>query len=156
MPARLRSIPLIAISLFAVSCATITTGRYEEIRVTSSPSQAMATLLCGGNPSGEGPTPATFKIRRNAGDCVLTLRKDGFEEKTVAIEQGVNPAYWANMIFTPVPMVGGYASFSSSASDKAVDLGLIGAAVAIFGGDFWTGAVHAHKPPNIDAVLKPK
>ena len=96
MPAILRrSIPVIAAGLFAVSCATITTGRYEEIRVTSSPNQAMATLLCGGHPSGEGPTPTAFKIRRNAGDCVLTLRKDGFEEKTIAIEQGVNPAYRA-------------------------------------------------------------
>lgn len=116
----------------------------------------MAMLLCGGHPSGEGPTPTAFKIRRNAGDCILTLRKDGFEEKTIAIEQGVNPAYWGNMLFSPLPPGGAYVMFGPTANDKRIGLGLFTAGAAIISTDFWTGAVHAHKPPNVDAVLKPK
>lgn len=145
------------IPLLLTSCATINTGTHEEIRVSSSPSQANATLVCAGRPAGEGATPITFKIRRNAGDCVMTLRKEGFEEKTVAVEQGVNRAYWANMVFSPIPPASAFtASLADTSSDRALGLGFLAASAAIFGLDFWTGAVHAHKPNHIDAVLKPK
>jgi hypothetical protein len=33
---------------------------------------------------------------------------------------------------------------------------LLGAGVVIFATDFWTGAVHAHKPATVDVVLKPR
>lgn len=141
--------------MLLTSCATIATGRFEEIHVSSSPSAADATLVCAGHPSGEGKTPATFKIRRNAGDCTLTVRKEGFEERTMALEQGVNPAYWGNMIFSPVPPAAAYATAISD-SGKAAGVGLVAAGLAIFGVDFWTGAVHAHKPGTVDLVLKPK
>lgn len=154
---RLRACVQILGPMLLASCATITTGTHEEIRVSSSPAQADATLVCEGRPSGEGRTPVTFKIRRNAGDCTLTLRKEGFEEKTIPIEQGVNPAYWGNMIFSPVPPAGAFvALLGDSPNDQAIGVALIGAGLAIFGTDFWTGAVHAHKPHNIDAILKPK
>jgi hypothetical protein len=144
-------------TLLLASCATITTGTHEKIRVSSSPSQADATLVCEGRPSGEGKTPVTFEIRRNAGDCTLTLRKEGFEQKTIAVQQGVNPAYWGNMLFSWVPPAGLYvAALGDSPNDQSIGVGLLGAGLAIFGTDFWTGAVHAHKPHNIDAVLKPK
>ena len=138
------------------SCATITTGRMEEIHVSSSPSQADATLFCQGRPSGEGKTPAVFTIRRNAGDCTLTIRKEGFAEQTIAIEQGVNPAYWANMIFSPVPPAGLFVLLGDDPNDQAIGAGLLGAGLAIFGTDFWTGAVHQHKPGSVDVILKPK
>jgi hypothetical protein len=139
------------------SCATITTGRFEEVRVSSSPGNADASLVCEGRPSGEGKTPVAFKIRRNAGDCTLTVRKEGFEEKTVAVEQGVNPAYWGNMILSPIVPVGAYVAASGyDAGATPVGVGLLGAGVVIFATDFWTGAVHAHKPHTIDVVLKPK
>jgi hypothetical protein len=149
------SLALLAPVLLA-SCATMTTGRFEEIRVSSSPGQADVALVCQGQPSGEGKTPVVFKIRRNAGDCTLTLRKDGFAEQTIAIEQGVNPAYWANMIFSPVPPAGLFVALGDGPDDKAIGVGLLGAGLAIFGTDFWTGAVHQHKPGSVDVVLKPK
>ena len=147
----------ILVPFFLASCATITTGTHEEIRVTSSPNQANTTLVCAGTPAGEGATPVTFKIRRNAGDCVLTLRKDGFEERTIHIEQGVNAAYWGNMLFSWVPPAGLFvAALGDAPTDKVVGLGLFGAGVAIFATDFKTGAAHAHRPHNLDVVLKPK
>ena len=152
-----RAVLLLLGSMLLVSCATITTGRFEEVRVSSSPAQADAALVCEGRPSGEGKTPVTFTIRRNAGDCTLTIRKEGFAEQKILVEQGVNPAYWGNMILSPVPVVGAYASLvSDSSGGQASGVGLVGLGVVIFGTDFVTGAVHAHKPHNVDVVLKPK
>jgi hypothetical protein len=134
----------------------MTTGRTELIRVSTSPSQAAAALVCAGRPSGEGSTPVVFTIRRDAGDCTLTLRKEGFEEQTIAIEQGVNPAYWANMIFSPFAPAGTLLTALGDSEERRLGIGFLASAAVIFGTDFWTGAVHAHKPGNVDAVLKPK
>ena len=142
--------------MLLASCATITSGRLEEIHVSSSPSAADASLICGGRPSAEGTTPATFKIRRNAGDCKVTVRKEGFEEKTIALEQGVNPVYWSNMIFSPLAPAGAYVTILGDSGEKVLGVGLLSAAFVIFATDFWTGAVHAHKPGSVDVVLKPK
>ena len=147
---------LLLAPMVLTSCATMTTGRYEEIRVSSSPGDADANLVCEGRPSGEGKTPVAFKIRRNAGDCTLTIRKEGFDEKTVAIAQGVNPAYWGNMVFSPIAPLGGLFLIGDMQNDQAIGVGLLGVGFAIFGTDFWTGAVHAHKPHSVDVVLKPK
>ncbi|HEX3581850.1 MAG TPA: hypothetical protein VH087_08805 [Thermoanaerobaculia bacterium] len=144
-------------TLLLNACATITSGRYEEVRVSSSPNEADATLLCNGRPSGEGKTPVAFKIRRNAGDCTLTLRKEGFEEKTVAVEQGVNPAYWGNMILSPIAPIGAFwVIWGNESGARPLGFELLGAGVAIFATDFWTGAVHAHKPATVDVVLNPR
>ena len=151
-----RSGLLLLVPMLLASCATITTGKFEEIRVSSSPSQADVALVCEGRPSGEGKTPVAFKIRRNAGDCTLTIRKEGFDEKTVAIQQGVNPAYWANMIFSPVVPAGALVTLGDAPRDATLGVGLLGAGVVIFATDFWTGAVHTHRPHSVDVVLKPK
>lgn len=136
------------------ACATMTTGTNEKINVSSSPSEATATLVCDGHPEGEGLTPIVFTIRRNAGDCTLTLRKEGFEEQTHALSQGVNPAYWGNMVFSPLVPAGAFLTVLGDSGEKAIGVGALAAAWAIFGTDFHTGAVHAHKPASVDAVLK--
>jgi len=136
------------------ACATMTTGTGEKINVSSSPSEATASLVCNGHPEGEGLTPIVFTIRRDAGDCILTLRKEGYEEQTRALEQGVNPAYWGNMIFSPLAPAGAFLTILGNSDEKAIGVGALGAAWLIFGTDFYTGAVHAHKPGSVDAVLK--
>lgn len=145
----LYSVPLI-------SCATITTGTHESIVISSSPSAANATLVCNSKPAGGGPTPLTITIRRNAGDCNLRIAKDGFEEATVSIEQGVNPAYWTNMVFTPLGPGGSYLLVEGNSGEKVIGLAALGTGFVLLATDFWTGAVHAHRPSRIDVVLKPK
>jgi hypothetical protein len=137
-----------------VACATISTGNHEKINVSTSPSEVLATLVCDGHPQGEGLTPIVFTIRRDAGDCTLTLRKEGFEEQTHALEQGINPAYWGNMIFSPLAPAGAYVTILGDSGEKVIGVSALGAALLIFGTDFHTGAVHAHKPASVDAVLK--
>ena len=116
-----------------------------------------ANRTCDGQPSGFGVTPTTITIRRNAGDCVLKVSKAGFEEMTFPIVQGVNPAYWSNMVFAPLAPAGAFvAAFSNDSQGRLAGLGFVAVGAAAISTDFITGAVHAHKPSKIDAVLKPK
>ena len=140
-----------------LSCATITTGTHETITVTSSPAAAVASLTCGGGQDFQPqPTPATFTIRRNGGDCLVTLTKEGFEQRVIAIEQGVNPAYWANLLFSPAVPIGAYSYVGGNANDRHTGTALMAGGLLFIATDFWTGAAHAHKPNHVDVVLKPK
>lgn len=147
---------LVLYSVTLISCATITTGTRENIVISSSPSAANATLVCNGRPAGSGLTPVTIAIRRNGGDCDLRLAKDGFEQATVSIEQGVNPAYWTNMAFTPLAPGGTYLLVAGNSGEKLIGVAALGTGFVLLATDFWTGAVHAHRPSKIDIVLKPK
>jgi hypothetical protein len=124
--------------------------------VSSSPGGATATLVCEGKPAGSGVTPTTFTIGRRAGDCNLTIAKDGFADQSILVEQGVNPVYWANFGFMPLILIGldplDFTGRTSDQTRSAVALGAVG----IFSTDFITGAVHGHRPKAVDVVLKPK
>jgi hypothetical protein len=146
-------LPLLA--LCTVSCASITSGRYETLAVTSSPAGADANLVCDRH-SAAAVTPAKIAIRRNVGDCVLTIAKADFEPAVLKIEQGVNPMYWGNMLLTPVPPSGLYLLALGNSEEKAIGVGLLAAGAVIFGTDFYTGAAHVHRPGVVDVVLKPK
>ena len=134
----------------------MTSGTREDIVISSTPSGAMASLRCDGHPVGDGVTPLTITIRRNAGDCDLRLTKDGYQDKTILIEQGVNPAYWANMLFTPLVPGGVYLTALGDSGEKAIGISALGVAFVLLGADFRTGAVHTHRPREIAAVLQPK
>lgn len=137
------------------SCATLSTDRFENVVVSSTPSGADATLRCGGNPAGSGVTPATIRIRRNVGDCELTVAKDGFAPQTFLLERGINRAYWLNM---PLAALGPAGAFSTTGNDndRRVGVALMAVAIAAVTTDFWTGAVHDHDPKRFDVLLKPK
>ena len=139
-----------------VSCATMSSGRMETIDIRSTPDGANASMMCSGQPAGSGVTPTAIVIRRNAGDCMLTLTKTGFEDLTMLIEQGVNPAYWMNMVFTPLGPAGAYLLALGNPGEKLLGVGILGVGFAIFSTDFWTGAVHTHRPYKVDVALKPK
>lgn len=151
----MKPILLLLCSLTAISCATIGTGSRETIAVSSSPSGADAKLVCE-KESASGVTPAQLTIRRNAGDCMLTISRAGFEPVTTAIEQGVNPAYWTNMLFSPLAPGGGYLLYAGNTEERAIGVASLITAGVVFGTDFATGAVHAHKPNHVDVVLKPR
>lgn len=139
-----------------VSCATMSSGRMETIDIRSTPDAANASMVCAGQPAGSGVTPTKIAIRRNAGDCTVTLTKEGFEDVTMLIEQGVNPAYWMNMVFTPFGPFGVVLLANGNQGEKFIGLGLLTAGFAILSTDFFTGAVHTHRPYKVDVVLKPK
>jgi hypothetical protein len=137
------------------ACATITTGTRESLIVGSSPAGADAKLVCEGLPAGSGVTPATITIRRNAGDCDLTIAKDGYESQTVHIEQGVNPAYWPNLIASPLVPAGALVALvGDSSNDQQLGSALVAAGAVVIFTDFCTGAIHRHRPDKIDVTLK--
>lgn len=139
-----------------VSCATISTGPRENIEIRSSPTEATATLLCDDKSVESGVTPTTIRIRRNAGNCSLKVAKDGFADQTIAIEQGVNPAYWMNFIFTPLAPAGLYVLMGGNSQEKMVGAAMLISAAVVFSTDFRTGAVHNHRPNKVDVSLKRK
>ena len=139
-----------------IACATLTSGVRETIAVSSSPGGAAATLICNGKDAGSGVTPVQFTIRRNAGDCNLHLSKEGFEDVTLPIEQGVNPHFWTNMIFSPLVPGGAYVLYLGDSGESPIGGLMIATAAVVFSTDFVTGAVHKHRPSHVDVVLKPK
>ena len=147
------ALPLLAV--LATSCASMTSGTTETIAVTSSPSGAAASLECDKH-SATATTPAKIEIRRNAGNCVLTVSKESYEPKVINIEQGVNPMYWGNMIFSPLAPAGAYLTALGDGTERTIGLGALVTAAFVFGTDFYTGAVHVHRPGVVDVVLKPK
>lgn len=69
-------------TLVMSSCATIFTGSKTNVSFTSVPSGA--TIMVDG--IDRGTTPAVVKLKRGSGQ-VITLRKDGYRDRTFEPEQ---------------------------------------------------------------------
>src|SRR5581483_5936701 len=135
-------------------CASVFTGTRETISADSSPSGADATLFCGETRVGTALTRAKFTIRRNAGDCTLTISKSGFVARTASIEQGINPAYWANFISVPAAVVAAF--YGGAALIVYGGLPLHGSIASGFVIDSASGAMHTHRPHNVRIELQPE
>jgi hypothetical protein len=44
---------------------------------------------------------------------------------------------------------------SGNSGEKLIGVAALGTGFVLLATDFWTGAVHAHRPTKIDVVLKP-
>jgi hypothetical protein len=74
---------LIVISLmFFSSCATITRGVHEKLKVVSDPPRADVRLSTGES----GVTPATFVKNRRTDSFNVTVSKSGYVSQTVHVE----------------------------------------------------------------------
>ena len=136
--------------LLGVSCASGLTGVTENITVDSTPQGANATLSCKVGPVADSLTPAKFTIARNAGDCTVEVSKSGYVRQHALIEQGVNPAYWGNVVTAPAVLAGVFLVGSLAAP--------IGGPLIVAGASGWlvdlrTGAIHAHRPRNVRLTL---
>ena len=67
--------------LCLTSCATITRGVHEKLRVTSEPSGANVVLSTGE----KGVTPAVFVKERRTENFTVTVSKPGYPSQTVAV-----------------------------------------------------------------------
>ena len=149
--------------LLGASCATITTGTHEKINVDSNPSSAAATLTCDRAEAQHAVTPATFTIARKAGNCTLSLEKDGYDPKRLVLEEGINGRFWGNFAFSPLIPTGLYFIIDDQAtsSDKAAGTAMLATAGVVFLTDFVTGAMYEHTVDGrtvkrIEVELKPK
>ncbi len=89
---RLSCVLLLA-GLAFTGCATIVSGRHQEVQVISSQSGAKAST--------EGQfimTPGAFTLRRDTNHVIL-IEKEGYISETATVTSGLGPAVAGNIIF---------------------------------------------------------
>jgi len=74
-------------------CATIVKGSNQKIPVASEPSSA--DILVDGNLVGQTPTSIQLKRKQ---DHLVTIRKEGYESKSVAVVKDIGGAVWGNIL----------------------------------------------------------
>jgi hypothetical protein len=152
-----RCIALLLIGCLLSSCATMNRGRDEVISVDSDPSGANATILCAGNISATGTTPARLTIPRKAELCRVDVEKNGMKTQKIPLERGFSSSYWMNFIPTgalPLSVIVAFTSGSDGALVAGLAIGLVGAAGLIV--DRVTGAMYDHDPNVIKVTLQPE
>ena len=119
----------LALALFLSSCATITRGIHEKLRVESDPPGANVDLSTGE----KGVTPAVFVEKRRRDNFTVTVSKKGFVPETVTV----------------VSKAGG-TGVTAMAANAIVFGGLVGMGV-----DAGSGAYHSLYPNPVKVTLKP-
>lgn len=154
----MRSIAVLLIGCLLSSCATMTRGRNEVISVDSNPTGAKATILCAGNISVSGTTPARLTIPRKADLCRVEVEQSSMKAQSIPIERGFNGAYWCNFIPTlglPVyVLANGIWGGNSGTAAGWLAFGLAGVAGLVV--DRVTGAMYDHDPNVIKVTLQPE
>jgi hypothetical protein len=154
----MRYVALLLIGCLLSSCATMTRGRDEVITVDSNPSGAKATILCAGNISVSGTTPARLTIPRKADLCRVDVEQSGMASQKIPLERGFNAAYWVNLVPTlgfPIYVfaVGPFGGNDGTAAGWLA-FALAGAAGLLV--DRVTGAMYDHDPKVINVTLQPE
>lgn len=115
----------LALTLFAQGCATIVSGRTQEIQLRSEPADVLVTAQPGGHTV---TTPATLTLPRLGSGYRLRFEKPGYEPQDVRLTTSQNGWLWGNILIG----------------------GLIGLAV-----DYNTGAAYTLTPAEVEARLPP-
>ena len=122
----MKRIPIL-LALAAVAlvsgCSTIINGRDQTISINSNVKDAEITV----NGVVTGRTPFTGLIRRASG-TVVTVKKDGYQPKTVTLDTSVEPIFWGNIIIG----------------------GVLGSTT-----DLSTGGLYKYSPATIEIDLEP-
>ena len=120
----MKKIALISIVAFAFGgCSTIMNGKTQSISVDSNVKGAEVLI----NQVVVGQTPFVGQAPRGSAPQI-TVRKDGYDSKTVVAETAFEPVFWGNIIF------GG---FFGSTTDNS------------------TGAMYKYAPATFTVELKP-
>jgi len=94
-------------SLFLLNaCATVAHGKYQEVPVLSNPAGAEVLTDCGKGAESKGLTPVVVKLDRKADRCVITLKKDGYDDSSAIVRRHLSGWFWCN-IFLPYVTVPG-------------------------------------------------
>jgi len=94
-------------SLFLLNaCATVAHCKYQEVPVLSNPAGAEVLTDCGKGAESKGLTPVVVKLDRKADRCVITLKKDGYDDSSAIVKRHLSGWFWCN-IFLPYVTVPG-------------------------------------------------
>jgi hypothetical protein len=102
----LATLLLLAAALFLNACATVAHGKFQEIPVISKPAGAEVLTDCGKGIESAGVTPVVVRVNRKADRCVITLKKDGYEDSSAIVKRHLSGWFWCN-IFLPYVTVPG-------------------------------------------------
>jgi hypothetical protein len=157
----MRGVSLLLIGCLLTSCATIRHGTSEVISVDSNPSGANATIMCAGNISASGTTPAQLTIPRKADGCHVDVEKNGMKTQKIQIERGFDSAYWLNFVPASGLPLGTIAVFSTGIFGPTPDYVGVLFAAGILGGvglivDRVNGAMYDHDPHVIKVNFEPQ
>jgi len=126
---KIPSVTLLVSSVLLSSCATITRGIHEKLRVESQPPGANVVLSTGE----KGVTPAVFVEKRRRDNFTVTVSKPGYVSQTVMVESKA-----------------GGTGAAAMAGNAIVFGGIIGMGV-----DAGTGAYHSLYPNPVRVTLTP-
>lgn len=97
---------ILVLSLAAFGCASIVSGRNQDIPISSSPSSAKVVITDQNNSKiFDGSTPATVSLKRGKGyfsgqDYNVTVSAEGCEERCFVLESRLNGWYlFGNLVF---------------------------------------------------------
>jgi hypothetical protein len=120
-------VSILAITLAAAvavaGCSTIVSGQEQALQINSNVSGADVLL----NGVLVGKTPFSGQVKKSA-TASVTVRKDGFKERTVQLATEVEGSFWGNII------IGGLPGSST---------------------DYGTGAMYKYAPNVIQVDLEP-
>ncbi len=124
----MRTLYILSALLLAVvlvsGCATVFTGTYDEVTIRSEPEGALIFI----DGLEEGTTPATLDVKRpGITDTEVTLRLDGFEDRTFVLRKEFNAVSVINL-----------------------------ACVLCWAVDVATGSVTKYRPVGYDIELEPE
>ena len=79
--------------LLMTGCASIISGRYQQVTFQSNPDGALITV----NGRELGKTPMTTPLKRRAAQP-LTFSKEGYKDVSMEMDSGLNPWFWGNIV----------------------------------------------------------
>jgi len=113
----------LAAAMAVAGCSTIVSGQEQALQINSNVSGADVLL----NGVLIGKTPFSGQVKKSA-TASVTVRKDGFKERTVQLATEVEGSFWGNII------IGGLPGSST---------------------DYGTGAMYKYAPNVIQVDLEP-
>jgi len=113
----------LAAAVAVAGCSTIVSGQEQALQINSNVSGADVLL----NGVLIGKTPFSGQVKKSA-TAAVTVRKDGFKERTVQLATEVEGSFWGNII------IGGLPGSST---------------------DYGTGAMYKYAPNVIQVDLEP-
>lgn len=103
---------IILATLLLGSCATIISKKEYPILIKTEPQEAEILITDRkGNEAFKGTSPATAKLKSNAGffkkaAYKVTISKEGYAQQMIPINYKVDAWYWSNLLLPPVSPIG--------------------------------------------------
>jgi len=101
---------LLMVCFLATSCATLMTGKFQKVSVTTMPAGAIA--VCEGV---QVITPGVFTLRRDS-DHAITISKEGYHDEIVLLKKTMSGAVAGNILLGGI--IGGAVDMATGAAYK--------------------------------------